>query len=98
MQAIDEPLAATETTNVGDPAPVQSVAKLVAAVAKVKKTKAPSSKAKKPSAHPPYAKMIKEAISTLKERTGSSPYAIAKFMEDKHKAHLPFNFRKNLLL
>ncbi|KAG6507369.1 hypothetical protein ZIOFF_032711 [Zingiber officinale] len=75
------------------------------------KAKAPSSKAKKltgprsTSAHPPYAEvaipnrfMIKEAILTLKERMGSSPYAIAKAMEDKHKAHLPANFRKMLLL
>lgn len=42
--------------------------------------------------------MIKEAILTLKDRTGSSPYAIAKVMEDKHKVHLPANFRKMLLL
>ena len=40
--------------------------------------------------------MIKEAISALKERAGSSPYAIAKYMEDKHKAVLPANFRKIL--
>lgn len=40
--------------------------------------------------------MIKEAISALKEKGGSSPYAIAKYMEDKHKAVLPANFRKIL--
>lgn len=68
MHAMDEPLAATEAGTVGDPAPVQSVAKEaepeVAAAAKVKKTKATSSKAKKsvsrtrkPSAHPPYAEV-----------------------------------------
>ncbi|CAL9153634.1 unnamed protein product [Musa hybrid cultivar] len=74
-------------------------------VAKSKKAKAPkearakkAAASRKPSAHPPYAEMIKEAITTLKERTGSSPYAIGKFIEDKHKAHLPSNFRKILFL
>ncbi|KAG6503962.1 hypothetical protein ZIOFF_036286 [Zingiber officinale] len=88
-----------------------AIAPAVTVKAAKAKAKAPSSKAKKPtgprrtSAHPPYAEvaipnrfMIKEAILTLKERTGSSPYAIAKAMEDKHKAHLPANFRKMLLL
>lgn len=32
----------------------------------------------------------------LKERGGSSPHAIAKYMEEKHKAVLPANFRKML--
>lgn len=40
--------------------------------------------------------MIKEAITALNEKGGSSPYAIAKYMEDKHKAVLPANFRKIL--
>lgn len=40
--------------------------------------------------------MIKEAISALKERTGSSSIAIAKYMEDKHGASLPANFKKTL--
>jgi len=40
--------------------------------------------------------MIKEAISALKERTGSSSHAIAKYMEDKHGASLPANFKKML--
>ncbi|XP_042386584.1 histone H1-like [Zingiber officinale] len=52
------------------------------------------SKARKPASHPPYAEMIKEAIATLKERSGSSTYAIGKYIEDKHKGHLPSNFRK----
>jgi len=42
--------------------------------------------------------MISEAITSLKERTGSSQYAIAKFLEDKHKDKLPSNFRKMLLV
>uniref|UniRef100_A0A6N2L4K3 H15 domain-containing protein n=1 Tax=Salix viminalis TaxID=40686 RepID=A0A6N2L4K3_SALVM len=43
-------------------------------------------------------KMICDAIVTLKERSGSSQYAITKFLEDKHKKHLPANFRKLLLV
>lgn len=34
---------------------------------------------------------------TLNERTGSSQYAIRKFIQDKHKDHLPANFKKMLL-
>jgi len=41
--------------------------------------------------------MIKDAIVTLKERTGSSQYAIQKFIEEKHKS-LPPTFRKLLLV
>ncbi|RWR94236.1 histone H1-like protein [Cinnamomum micranthum f. kanehirae] len=50
---------------------------------KPKPTKLPS------SLHPPYLKMISEAISSLKERTGSSQQAIAKFIEEKYKTDLP---------
>ena len=39
--------------------------------------------------------MIKEAICALKERGGSSPMAIAKYMESKHNT-LPANFKKIL--
>ncbi|CAI9262026.1 unnamed protein product [Lactuca saligna] len=53
--------------------------------------KAPSST--KPKTHPTYAEMIKEAIVALKERTGSSQYAIAKHIEDNNK-DLPANFKK----
>lgn len=42
--------------------------------------------------------MIKEALQALNEKSGSSPYAIAKYMEDKHKSVLPSNFRKILAL
>ncbi|KAG6492478.1 hypothetical protein ZIOFF_047441 [Zingiber officinale] len=52
---------------------------------------------RKLSSHPPYAEMITEAIVTLKERAGSSQYAIGKYIEDKQKDHLPGNFRKILL-
>jgi histone H1/5 len=40
--------------------------------------------------------MVKEAIGTLKERTGSSQYAIAKYLEDMYKTGLPPNFKKIL--
>ncbi|KAK3009184.1 hypothetical protein RJ639_013524 [Escallonia herrerae] len=53
---------------------------------------------KKPRAHPPYVEMIEEAIVALKERTGSSQYAIGKFIEEKQKDHLPSNFKKLLLV
>ncbi|PIN10448.1 hypothetical protein CDL12_16970 [Handroanthus impetiginosus] len=53
-------------------------------------------KAAKTASHPPYYEMIKEALLALNEKSGSSPYAIAKFMEEKHKSVLPANFRKIL--
>lgn len=40
--------------------------------------------------------MIKDAIVSLKEKNGSSQYAIAKFIEEKQK-QLPANFKKLLL-
>jgi histone H1/5 len=40
--------------------------------------------------------MIKEAIAALKDRTGSSSVAIAKYIEEKHGKSLPANFKKML--
>lgn len=40
--------------------------------------------------------MIEEALLALNEKGGSSPYAIAKYMEEKHKSVLPANFKKIL--
>ena len=40
--------------------------------------------------------VISEAIAALKERTGSSSHAIAKYMEDKHGPSLPANYKKML--
>ncbi|MBA0574072.1 hypothetical protein Golob_001310, partial [Gossypium lobatum] len=71
------------------------MASAVASVAK-KKT-AGSKKSKSAPSHPPFLEMISDAIVSLKERTGSSQYAIAKFIEEKHK-QLPANFRKVLLV
>ncbi|KAK3190220.1 hypothetical protein Dsin_029781 [Dipteronia sinensis] len=52
---------------------------------------------KKPRAYPTYYEMVNEAITALKERTGSSQIAIAKFIEEKQK-DLPNNFKKLLLV
>uniref|UniRef100_M8AMU5 Histone H1 n=1 Tax=Aegilops tauschii TaxID=37682 RepID=M8AMU5_AEGTA len=65
---------------------------------------APKPSAAKPKAaaagasHPTYfeASMIKEAIAALKDRTGSSSVAIAKYIEEKHGKALPANFKKML--
>ncbi|KAF8651662.1 hypothetical protein HU200_063173 [Digitaria exilis] len=57
---------------------------------------APKPKPAAGASHPPYFEMIKEAITALKERTGSSSHAIAKYMEDKHGASLPANYKKML--
>ncbi|KAG5142357.1 hypothetical protein JHK82_018052 [Glycine max] len=44
-----------------------------------------------PSNHPPYAEMIYTAIEALKEKEGSSKRAIAKYIEQVYKEHLPPN-------
>ncbi|KAK4346916.1 hypothetical protein RND71_033255 [Anisodus tanguticus] len=67
----------------------------------VKEKKARAPREKKPKSaktvtHPPYFQMIKEALLALNEKGGSSPYAIAKYMEEKHEDELPANFRKIL--
>ncbi|KAL0449761.1 UNVERIFIED_CONTAM: Histone H1 [Sesamum latifolium] len=79
------------------------VAEKPAAAEKPVKEKKPKAAAKekkakttKTASHPPYFEMIKEALLALNEKSGSSPYAIAKYMEEKHKAVLPANFRKIL--
>ncbi|KAF6162183.1 hypothetical protein GIB67_008312 [Kingdonia uniflora] len=40
--------------------------------------------------------MFKKAIVALKEKSRSSPYAIAKYIKEKHKSILPTNFKKML--
>ncbi|GKE97930.1 histone H1 [Tanacetum coccineum] len=58
------------------------------------------SKAKKSLAlrkHLPYLEMVNDALVTLKERNGSSQYAIGKFIEDKYN-DLLVNFKKILLI
>ena len=58
---------------------------------------------KKSSAHPTYAEMISSAISSLKDRTGSSRQAIAKFVcanyevdADKAALHLRRALKKGV--
>ena len=58
---------------------------------------------KKSSAHPTYAEMISSAISTLKDKTGSSRQAIAKFVcanyevdADKAALHLRRALKKGV--
>ncbi|KAL9397297.1 hypothetical protein Peur_011550 [Populus x canadensis] len=52
---------------------------------------------KPPSVLPPYFEMITEAITTLKDRKGSSQPAIARFIEEKYKkSSLPSSFKKVL--
>ncbi|KAM1119985.1 hypothetical protein EV2_045238 [Malus domestica] len=46
----------------------------------------------------PESQIEKEALLAPNKKSGSSPYAIAKHMEEKHKAVLPANFRKRLPL
>ena len=42
-----------------------------------------------------YQSLVKEAIVALKERNGSSPQAIVKYLEgSEHKGKLPENFRQ----
>ncbi|KAL1553005.1 histone H1-like [Salvia divinorum] len=48
------------------------------------------------SLHPPYFQMISEAITSMKDRSGSSQPAIAKLMEENYAKQLPPNFKKNL--
>ncbi|KAI3801046.1 hypothetical protein L1987_29147 [Smallanthus sonchifolius] len=72
-----------------------ATAKSPAAVPAKKAKKASAPKSRNPPQHPPYFEMIKDAIVTLKERTGSSPQAIAKFIEGKYK-DLPANYKKLL--
>ncbi|KAL9243199.1 hypothetical protein vseg_017114 [Gypsophila vaccaria] len=64
----------------------------------VKNVSAPKSSKPSPS-HPPYIQMITEAITAMKDRTGSSLPAIAKHIEEEQKIKdLPANFRKLLFI
>ncbi|KAG6662381.1 hypothetical protein CIPAW_03G238200 [Carya illinoinensis] len=40
--------------------------------------------------------MMKEALSGLKEKSGSKPYTIAKYMKERHKALLLAYYQKIL--
>ncbi|XP_039008565.1 histone H1-like [Hibiscus syriacus] len=90
--------AASETAE-GNPGETKAATKSgrarKAKESKPKKAAAPK-KPRASSTHPTYEEMIKDAIVSLKERTGSSQYAISKFIEGKQK-QLPWNFKKLLL-
>jgi len=63
----------------------------------VKEKKPTASKGSKPlPSHPTYLQMSTEAITSLKERTGSSQYAIAAYIGSKYQSQLPANFKKLL--
>ncbi|KAG6759280.1 hypothetical protein NC652_025240 [Populus alba x Populus x berolinensis] len=82
-------------------AAVKAPSKAKANPSKSKKPPPPAASAagaKKPRAYPTYHEMVKEALVALKERTGSSQIAIAKFIEEKQKSSLPANFKKLLLV
>ncbi|CAI9781080.1 unnamed protein product [Fraxinus pennsylvanica] len=67
------------------------------AVSKKNSTTKTSRSSSSPSnLHPPYLEMISEAITTMKDRAGSSQPAIAKFIEVNYTASLPTNFKKIL--
>lgn len=96
----DEGVPSSDTES---PVPAELAA--LAETNQVDESKAEAADEKKPraargtktgSAHPTYFEMIKDAICALKERGGSSTMAIAKYLEEKHKTHLPANFRKIL--
>ncbi|XP_011030571.1 PREDICTED: histone H1.1-like [Populus euphratica] len=82
-------------------AAVKAPSKAKANPSKSKKPPPPAASAagaKKPRGYPTYHEMVKEALVALKERTGSSQIAIAKFIEEKQKSSLPANFKKLLLV
>lgn len=56
-----------------------------AAAATPKPAKKKAAKSKKPANHPKYSQMIKEAITALKERGGSSRQAILKYIAKNFK-------------
>uniref|UniRef100_A0A2N9FPH1 H15 domain-containing protein n=1 Tax=Fagus sylvatica TaxID=28930 RepID=A0A2N9FPH1_FAGSY len=58
-------------------------------------TEEPTKQAEKPVKEKKL-KMIKDSLLALNEKNGSSPYAIAKYMEEKHKDMLPANYKKIL--
>merc|ERR1711970_436191 len=54
--------------------------------------------AKKPASHPKYIEMIEAAINALKERTGSSRQAIAKYIKANFKVGEGFETHMKLAL
>ncbi|KAK8934529.1 hypothetical protein KSP39_PZI015034 [Platanthera zijinensis] len=92
--SVEEPIADSAPAEPADDKPVEAAGEEKDAAPK--KTKAKAKKPRPAASHPPYLEMVVDAITTLKERTGSSQYAITKFVEDKHKDKLSANFKKLL--
>ncbi|EMS50142.1 Histone H1 [Triticum urartu] len=100
VEATADPVVETTTdAPAGDAKTTKATKAKAAKTPKAPKVKKPSAprKPKAAPAHPTYAEMVTEAIAALKERGGGGTVAIAKYIEDKHKAHLPANFRKFML-
>ncbi|CAL5212039.1 unnamed protein product [Lathyrus oleraceus] len=90
--ATEEPIVAVEPVSeptTAEPPVLEEVDEPKAEAEKMKKVKETKpKKASKPrnsASHPTYEEMIKDAIMSLKEKNGSSQYAIARFIEEKQK-------------
>jgi hypothetical protein len=59
-----------------------------AAASPAKSKKAEKKVTKKPAEHPKYVEMVEAAIGALKERTGSSRQAIAKYINANYKVNV----------
>ncbi|XP_068645831.1 histone H1-like [Aristolochia californica] len=98
-----EVVAVAAEQPVVEEAPAATEEKQPEETGKEKTSKAPKEKKPKEAkgshpSHPPYFQMIKDALLALKGRSGSSAYAIAKYVEEEHKGVLPANFKKILWL
>jgi len=92
-----EKVVAVENSSKGGESKAVAVKEKKVKIPKEKKPKSvKGAHASSTAAHPSYLLMVKEAIGALKERTGSSQYAIAKYLEDMYKTGLPPNFKKIL--
>jgi histone H1/5 len=92
-----EKVVAVENSSKGGESKAVTVKEKKVKIPKEKKPKSvKGAHASSTAAHPSYLLMVKEAIGALKERTGSSQYAIAKYLEDMYKTGLPPNFKKIL--
>ena len=64
---------------------IQTITMADAAAAPAKKVVKKTTKPKKPATHPKYSEMIAAAITSLKDRTGSSGQAIKKYIAANYK-------------
>ncbi|KAI5437648.1 hypothetical protein KIW84_023677 [Lathyrus oleraceus] len=99
----EEPIIVVEPVSepaTAEPPDLEEVDEPKAEAEKMKKVKETEpkkdSKTRNLASHPTYEEMIKDAIVSLKEKNGSSQYAIVKFIKEKQK-QLPGNFKKLLL-